>query len=182
MTNLKSTTQYTITATHRITGKSRTTIQKHIKNGKLSCVEGAEGVKLIDASELVRVYGDECDFSLEGQGSFNSQTKSDSSVLLRTEVNTLEQWLETLGNERRREREQLQAQIDHLQEALGLAQEGQNRVTALLEDHSKAGNWQQAIRELEERFAKQERDAVQIAKEEAIEDFRNKPWWRLLSV
>ena len=58
-------TKYTITAAHRITGKSRTTLQKHLKKGKLSCEETDDGIKLIDASELIRVYGDACDFTRE---------------------------------------------------------------------------------------------------------------------
>ena len=44
-----TTTKYSISAAHRITGKSRTTITKHLASGKLSCEEDAQGNKLIDA-------------------------------------------------------------------------------------------------------------------------------------
>ncbi len=39
-------------------GKSRPIIYKKIKNGELSIEEGAEGEKLIDTSELIRVFGE----------------------------------------------------------------------------------------------------------------------------
>jgi hypothetical protein len=41
----------------RLTGKGRATIQRHIKNGKLSVGKDAAGNPVIDTSELVRVYG-----------------------------------------------------------------------------------------------------------------------------
>ena len=40
-----------------LTGKSVKTIYRHIENGKLSCVIDDNGRKVIDISELVRVYG-----------------------------------------------------------------------------------------------------------------------------
>ena len=41
----------------RLTGKGRSTIQRHIKYGKLSASRDASGNPAIDTSELVRVYG-----------------------------------------------------------------------------------------------------------------------------
>lgn len=55
-------TKYTISAASRLTGKSRPTISKHIRQGRLSCEDDGQGAKLIDAVELIRVYGDACNF------------------------------------------------------------------------------------------------------------------------
>jgi hypothetical protein len=41
----------------RITGQHRTTIQRHIKRGKLSAHRDEAGNVLVDATELARVYG-----------------------------------------------------------------------------------------------------------------------------
>ena len=41
----------------RLTGKSRTTIQKYIKQGKLSKCADVDGTFGIDISELLRVFG-----------------------------------------------------------------------------------------------------------------------------
>lgn len=178
MTNSKPKTQYTITAAHRVTGKSRTTIQKHIKKGKISYTEGPGSTKLIDASELLRAYGDACDFSKEEGGDAN---QSDRQEPLRSgePSDVSQRLLEAMREERERERslyqsqvEQLQGQLENLQEALRLAQEGQNRATLLLQDRSQESAWAQSISELEQRVANQEK-ALQ-------DDWRSLPWWRLL--
>ncbi|QDV71889.1 hypothetical protein [Botrimarina mediterranea] len=175
----KQTTKYSITAAHRITGKSRTTIQKHIKKGKLSYTEDDDGNKVIDASELMRVYGDECDFSRE-EGDDAPEEVADVSGSVRTELHTLREKLNTLAEERRRERDQLQAQIDHLQETLKLAQEGSNRALLLLENRSGGGEWREAIAKLEKQLEDREDKAITKAKEETRREFLSKPWWRLL--
>lgn len=171
--NVTRTTRYTISAAHRIAGRSRTTIQRHLKKGKLSAIDGEDGVKLIEASELVRAYGEECDFSVEEQPAKDEQGSSD---LVQHELHTLQQRVESLEEERRRERQQLEAQIDHLQDALRLAQEGHNKATLLLESRSGAGEWRTAIELLEAKLAahekRREEDAV------AANDYRNRPWWR----
>lgn len=41
----------------RMTGKGRSTIQRHMKEGKLSAGKDAAGNPVIDTSELLRVYG-----------------------------------------------------------------------------------------------------------------------------
>jgi len=47
----------TITKAHELTGKSRTTIYKHIKSGRLSASGTKEDGYEIDVAELDRVYG-----------------------------------------------------------------------------------------------------------------------------
>lgn len=42
----------------RLTGKSRTTLHRLIKAGELSTCSGARNAKMLDISELLRVFGD----------------------------------------------------------------------------------------------------------------------------
>lgn len=42
----------------KASGKSRSTIQRHIKNGKLSTSQGAAGNIEVDTAELLRVFGE----------------------------------------------------------------------------------------------------------------------------
>lgn len=41
----------------RLTGKSRTTLHRLIKSGDLSTCHGARNARLVDVSELIRVFG-----------------------------------------------------------------------------------------------------------------------------
>ena len=42
----------------RLTGKSRTTLHRLIKAGELSTCSGARNAKMVDISEIIRVFGD----------------------------------------------------------------------------------------------------------------------------
>jgi len=189
MRNTPATTKYTITAAHRITGKSRTTLQRHLKSGKLSCTEDHDGNRLIDASELIRVYGDACDFPHEEQATANPEKREQgSSDSLHHRLESVQQRMDTLDEERRRERQQLQSQIDHLQEALCLAQEGHNKATLLLESHTPGGgDWKTSIQSLETKISNQQAtfenriSALQKdARLKAIEEIKDKPWWQVV--
>ncbi len=125
--------KFSVSAAHRITGKSRTTITKHINSGKLSCSVDGQGNKQIDAAELLRVYGDECNFEIEQND--NQKPKAEPEPKTNKADGLL---LERLEQERKRERQQYEDQIEHLKQALKTAQEGHNRATLLLENHSKA--------------------------------------------
>jgi predicted site-specific integrase-resolvase len=47
----------TINEASNLVGKSTKTIYRHIDSGKLSCVIDDNGRKMVDISELVRIYG-----------------------------------------------------------------------------------------------------------------------------
>ena len=156
-------TKYSISAAHRITGKSRTTITAHMNSGKLSYTEDDEGNKVIDASELMRVYGDYCDFSKESSDRKQSiqepekEKKQESGSI---ELKYLKAQLENEQKERERERGLLKTQIENLQESLKTSQEGHNRATLLLENHTDgAGEWEKSLKALESRIANQEATA-----------------------
>jgi len=51
-------TQVTISEAARRVGIARSTLLRHIKNGKVSKVIGKDGKPRLDTSELLRVYGD----------------------------------------------------------------------------------------------------------------------------
>ncbi|QDV79086.1 hypothetical protein [Botrimarina mediterranea] len=185
------TTKYSIAAAHRITGKSRTTIAKHLRQGKLSYELDPSGAKLIDGAELARVYGDECDFSAEEGAetpAAGRPAKSDQGVQrVQPEVNTLRDRLESEVAERQRERAHYREQIEHLQDALKRAQEGQNKAMLLLESRSGRGEIDATLRELEERIERQQQetrreiaDAVKMARSEGVRRAKDLPWWRLL--
>lgn len=67
-----SKSKFTISDAARRVNRNRATISRHIKAQKLSYEVDNEGRKLIDASELIRVYGD--DFSPEGEGGGKNDT------------------------------------------------------------------------------------------------------------
>ncbi len=157
-----SKTKYSLSAAARIADKSRTTIAAHIKSGKLSVTTGDDGNRSIDASELIRVYGDECDFEqATGASKPTSNTKphpvASGEQRAPAELHTVQQLMEREHKERDREREQLQARIDHLEDSLKRSQEGHNRATLLLEDRtSGVGDLEKSLRTLEDRIANQE--------------------------
>lgn len=191
-------TKYSISEAHRIAGKSRTTITTHIKSGKLSVTEHASGSKLIDASELLRVYGDDCDFeraaaAAKPSGKTNKDSSGNCEQGIHGDLQFADQLLNNERKEREREREQLQSQIEYLESALSQAQEGHNRATLLLEDHTSGiGDWEQTFRNLERKVADQEeafreeREAIKNAKrraehyKRALQEEQNKSLWQKL--
>jgi len=81
------------------------------------------------------------------------------------------------------------AQIDHLQQALEKAQEGQNRVTLLLEQRSTDSNaWQASLDAMSEKIANQTNRQIAALQERhdnelkklkrALHKERNKSFWK----
>ena len=191
--SIVTSTLYSISAANRITGKSRTTIAKHIRTGRLSVTQDDFGNKLIDAAELIRVYGDDCDFDREEATSDQTSPDQQSSNG-HSELRQLRSQLDREMAERERERQQYREQVEHLQETLKRAQEGQNIATRLLENQTQGkGDWEQAIRALENRLANQEKNTKAELQEmktaasrklmqykQALEKERNKTLWQRL--
>ncbi len=155
-------TQFNQSEIHRITGKSRTTIKKHIEKGKLSSTQDDDGNKLVDASELIRVYGqDNCDFAAinsndKNETSKKAETKEPTKTIDAKDVEI--QYLKKIIENHERENESFK-------DALKLSQEGHNRATMLLEDKSGgAGDLEKGIKALEARVANQERTNKEILK------------------
>jgi hypothetical protein len=181
-------TKLSISSASRHTGKSRNTIAKDIREGTLSYELAPNGSKLIDVSEIARVYGD--DFKIEREEGTDARAKA---VEASHSDQTSRHLLEAQIAERERERRQYEQQLEHLKETLKLAQEGHNRATLLLESRSGGGDWEKSLQALKEQIANQEtsyrkelteikekygRTAMQYKR--AYEEEKSKPFWRKL--
>lgn len=170
-------THYSISAVARITGHSRTTIQRHIKKGKLSVTTDADNKPRVEAAEMVRVYGNDLDL---GAAAETTKREEGATGAVQHQIASLQQQVDSLAEERRREREQLQAQIEHLQQSLKLAQEGHNKAMLLLEDRSGGGEWRREIEAVRRELTASEARSRKEGRDEAIRDMKDQPWWRLL--
>lgn len=113
-------------------GKSRITINRHIKDGTLS--KDADGK--IDVSELRRVYGDDIltPEQVEEKKKGKASDKEEGTV---PEAELLRKQYEMLIQERQRERELLTEQIDLLKERLEKSEEREKSFTLLLTHQGK---------------------------------------------
>jgi len=170
-----TTTKYSISATSRITGKGRATISRHMKAGKLSFEIDTNGNRVVDAAELLRVYGDSCEFDRE-------QGKPHTSTTTRSETSEGSHLFDVKELQRQLE-QQYQAQINVLTDALERSQEGHNRATLLLEQKSsQSDGWKDAIASMEQRLANEsETQKKQMGElKKALIRERNKSVWQKL--
>jgi excisionase family DNA binding protein len=126
LTRYEAIMRITIKQAATATGKSKPTILRAIKEGKISAVkDDMSGVWMIDPAELHRVFP-------PASRSENEALQSDAD-LLRREVTLL-------TTERERERTQLQGRIDDLTRRLDTSEqerrEKDRQLTALLTDQS----------------------------------------------
>ena len=82
--------KHTISEAARLVGKHRSTIQKHIKEGKLAKIVDDEGNPYIETSELLRVYQDirAVDIDSNSDTSTNLQAATPSSTAKIEELET----------------------------------------------------------------------------------------------
>jgi hypothetical protein len=156
-------TTFNLTEAGRVIGKSRATIQRAIKSGKLSYQLDSQNQKYIEASELLRVFADEADFTraaLPGAGNKKGAPAESAS--------RFDEKYEALQEKLVR---QQQNEIERLEAALERAQQGQNKITALLEDQ-RAGDsqWKTSL----------ERMATDVANLQKAHDTEIKQLKRLL--
>jgi flagellar hook-length control protein FliK len=122
--------QYATTAQqHEIhaTGKNKATIQRAIKNGRISAGKNSSGAYEIDPSELHRVYPATTQRDAQQDISNDTQRPDEHDKTMQLKLDLLEA-------ERERERHQLQSTIDDLRTRLDRSEE---RITALLPAPSK---------------------------------------------
>ena len=169
--------KYTVNEAAKIVGATRQTIYRHIDSKPISVEKDDNGNQLIDASELVRVYGDKLNFEVlteEGADSSNSVTtnvtKSDAA-----DVTPIDDKIELV---------RLQAEIDKLQEIMNRSEDENTYLKQLLEEEKaerkKANNiledmrsqedtakaWEKSMKALEARVANQEQAAKERAERE----------------
>lgn len=141
-----------------------------MKSGKLSFSIDDDGNKLIEASELARVYGDLCDFSREeGDNAVEPVRIESPSKPLPSELQRLNDQLI----------EQYKSQVEDLREALSKSQDGLNRTTLLLEhqaNHNKG--WEEQFSRLEKLISNQEEETTRLKR--ALQAERKKSLWKKL--
>lgn len=81
----------------RLTGKSRTTLHRLIKTGELSTCSGVRNAKMIDISELIRVFGEvSTPVAEQANEQVTEQRVTPSDALNEQVVRTLKQEVEHL--------------------------------------------------------------------------------------
>ncbi|MEZ5938369.1 MAG: hypothetical protein R3C52_09120 [Hyphomonadaceae bacterium] len=136
-------------------GKSKMTIQRAIKKGRLSADRDEQGSYKIDPAELHRVFPQEERPRHEtGKGNKPSQEASHAATALRREIDIREEKIELIEQERRRERHQLEGVIDDLRKRLDTESAERKRLTLLITDQR-------------EKEAREREQAESLAAEEA---------------
>lgn len=123
---------YTLNEAAKATGKSKTTIHRALKSGKVSAVKRDNGAYAIEPAELHRVFPPVPAERNEERSSRNDEEH------LRNDQGTLRIQLEAIEKERERERQQLQETISDLRED---RDRWRQQATALLEDKRPRGFW-----------------------------------------
>lgn len=133
-------TQFTALEAARETGLSKSTITRAIKSGKLSAATDEDGKFKIDAAELFRVYPKtqapqaepkKRNEALQKPSVTQSASEQDA-MQLRREIQVRDERIELIEEERRRERENAQTQIDDLRTRLDAEAEERRGLTRLL--------------------------------------------------
>lgn len=127
-----------------LTGKSKSTLTRAIKSGRLSASRDGEGMYSIDPAELARVYPyverPDAQHDARHGALRNNETEPDDAAILRLRLSLLvnEQDRERAAAER--EREQLVATVADLRMRLDRAEQ---RVTALIgnQETNKKRSW-----------------------------------------
>lgn len=122
---------YTLNEAAKATGKSKTTIHRALKSGKISAVKRDNGAYAIEPAELHRVFPPVPVERHEERSNRNDEHQHNDQGTLRIQ-------LETIEKERERERQQLQEVITDLRED---RDRWRQQATALLEDKRPRGFW-----------------------------------------
>lgn len=179
--------KYTVIEAAKIVGITRQTIYRHIDKKPVTTEKDEDGNIFIDASELIRVYGNDINFEAlkndsDSKDTSNSNkkklqpvTKSDTPSevkVIEERLNSATKQIDMLETQMRRERDIMEEQVVTLKDALKTSQEVQNKTVALLEDQRNKptqnnDEWKESIKALEEKIANQEKEAKEKAEEEA---------------
>ena len=124
---------YTLNEAAKAVGKSKTTIHRAIKSGKISASKLESGAYAIDPSELHRVF----------QVGTSERSIRNDTEQRETAVGTADIRLEMLEKERERERQQLEETIADLREDRDMWRQ---QATALLEDKRPKGFWSMLLK------------------------------------
>lgn len=182
--------KYSVSEAARIVGFTRKTFYKHIKKKGISVEKDENNRPLIDASELIRVYGDRCNFETdqentkvdEGQGT-PQKVDTDKQLDTVVEIAVLREKLSNTEEQR-----------DHYQTLYEQERQERQANTRLLADQrDKQDHWEKSFLELQQMITNQESKANQeletfkqqtkrqlIAYKRALQQERNKSLWQRL--
>lgn len=112
-------------------GISRTTLDRHIKEGKISVGKDGTGKIVIDVAELERVYNEvDTDSTSQNVAGEQSETSNDNKAV-HLELEILREYLDRMESDRDRERRQLENVIEDLRKD---RDHWRQQATALLPD------------------------------------------------
>lgn len=114
-----------ISEASKLTGKSRTTIHRHIDTGKLSRVQDETGGYKLDTSELLRVYGS---FKNIAAGHNNNAPPEQNITQIEQNKNINEQLLKTENDLLKKQIELLQDHVSSLKQALVLLEHKKEQI------------------------------------------------------
>jgi len=127
---MRNTMSYTLGEAAKAVGKSKTTLHRAIKSGKISALKAADGSYSIDPSELHRVFPPvPSETSSERSSRNDTEQQSNTLEALRIQMDIQEK-------ERERERALFQETIADLRED---RDRWRQQATALLKDHRPKG-------------------------------------------
>jgi hypothetical protein len=124
---------YSLAEAATASGKSKMTIQRAIKSGKLSASRRDDKSYDIDPSELHRVFPPVSVLEAKNDNKVRDDIANDMS-LLQAELKIRDEKITLIEAEREREREQFTDQIDDLRRRLDSEGEERRKLTALLTD------------------------------------------------
>lgn len=191
--------KYSISESARIVGVTRKTLYKHIETKPISVEKDEQERPVIDASELMRVYGDQCRFDIDKESKQAVSTPPEAPEPMISdslEAAVIKKELELIKMQIASERDNFEEQIDYLRKKLDEANGESRKLTALLTDQrsdaGRAGEWERTIKALEQRISNQERYAKEDkeraqkilrqnqALKKTLDEERKKTFWQKL--
>src|SRR5687767_10428025 len=114
---METKTKFTVTEAEELTGRSRQTISAYVKSGKLSAEIGPKGKKIIDLSELHRVFPELLTpGASKPNGKLPRQATDDLTSILRSEIERLVREVNVIREERDAERRLRERELERAAE------------------------------------------------------------------
>ncbi len=194
--------KYTVNEAAKIVGATRQTIYRHIESKPISVIKDDNGNQMIDASELIRVYGNNINFDALNEDVTPSETVKPQQHV--TSFNSPDVTEDKIKLAR------LEGEIEKLSLLIEKAEDENNYVKKLLEDEknerkkannlledmrqkeSGGDNWEKMMKALEQRIANQEKSVKEQkdreqrilrqnkALKQALTNEKNKSLWQKL--
>lgn len=127
--------KHSISEAAKLTGKARSTLHRHLKDGKLSKELDTDGQPVIDTAELVRVYGPLLSQDRGTDDAVGQQATAPSSSVLQAKIEALlEAQIDQLRKERVEQINQLRADLEDARKERDNWKTQAQQLSALLSD------------------------------------------------